>query len=147
MRAWRVTSERLIRCLPLASTLTDCDVIQNHRYGDAWKHDLDCCNATVLTAVKRALDAEDIPIHWIQMDDWWYKGYLPSGGGVYCTMDWQPWSVKAALSCVCAAPVPLAEPVSVCPECSSAHHTHPPVRMSTHPPIRTCVARLQPRRS
>ena len=25
------------------------------------------------------------------MDDWWYNGYLPKGGEVFCAMDWQPW--------------------------------------------------------
>lgn len=39
-------------------------------YGDAWGHDLDCCNASVLRRVK-GLDAAKVPIHWIQMYDWW----------------------------------------------------------------------------
>ena len=60
-------------------------------YGDAWGHDLDCCNETVLRAVKRGLDAQHVPIHWVQLDDWWYKGFMPEGGGVYCTEEWVPW--------------------------------------------------------
>lgn len=69
-------------------------------YGDAWgsvhqpdvaAHNLDCCNETVLRSVLAGLEAAAVPIGWIQMDDWWYKGYLPVGGGVFCTEDWQPW--------------------------------------------------------
>jgi hypothetical protein len=31
-------------------------------------------------------------VHVLHMaDDWWYTGYFPSGGGVFCTHDWTPW--------------------------------------------------------
>ena len=67
-------------------------------YGDAWgplgqKHggDLSCCNETVMRNVTAGLEAQNIPYQWIQMDDWWYTGYLPPGGGVFCTHDWTPW--------------------------------------------------------
>lgn len=62
-----------------------------HRYGDAWGHDLSCCNRSVLRSVLQKLETARVPVGWIQLDDWWYRGYSPSGGGVYCTMDWKPW--------------------------------------------------------
>ena len=60
-------------------------------YGDAWGHNLDCCNQTVLRNVISGLEIANVPIGWIQMDDWWYKGYMPIGGGVFCAHDWLPW--------------------------------------------------------
>jgi hypothetical protein len=56
--------------------------------GDAWgakgqKHggNLSCCNETVMKSVTAGLEAQNIPYNWIQMDDWWYTGYFPTGGG------------------------------------------------------------------
>ena len=61
-------------------------------YGDAYGHDIDaCCNATTLAGVLTSLEAQAVPISWVQMDDWWYKGFKPRGGGVFCTDDWRPW--------------------------------------------------------
>ena len=36
-------------------------------YGDAWGHNLDCCNETVMHGVLHGLHAAHVPIHWIQV--------------------------------------------------------------------------------
>jgi len=68
-------------------------------YGDAWGDtgrfpgptQLECCNSSVMRNVLGGLKAARVPIGWIQIDDWWYVGHTPEGGGVFCTMDWRPW--------------------------------------------------------
>ena len=69
------------------------NVSQNgaYYYGDAYHqhvHDgtsadadynLTCCSKTKLIAAKRALDADSVPISYVQLDDWWYvRGSSPA---------------------------------------------------------------------
>ena len=51
---------------------------KQHRYDhynrDMRENDMSCCNETVMKRVLRGLDSEhlNVPVSWIQMDDWWY---------------------------------------------------------------------------
>ena len=108
-------------------------------YGDAWgllgqKHggNLDCCNESVMRSVTAGLAAQNIPYNWIQMDDWWYTGYFPSGGGVFCTHDWTPWphafpggldAVQTKLPLVCGRP---RTSTALLPLCAASVCAFPP---------------------
>eukprot|EP00937_MAST-01D_sp_MAST-1D-sp2_P001128 g1128.t1 len=73
-------------------------------YGDAYPqhHDvigdtnpdynLTCCSKDKLLAAKRALDADALPMAYVQLDDWWYHGPHPVrnfSGGVKCVRRWE----------------------------------------------------------
>ena len=53
-------------------------------YGDDWpgattpSQNLSCCSLDKFKEVRQGLDKVNIPIRYMQMDDWWYKGLHPS---------------------------------------------------------------------
>jgi hypothetical protein len=49
-------------------------------YGDAWQHEITtCCNESLFLEANAALQRESIPVHFWQLDDWWYPGYMIPG--------------------------------------------------------------------
>ena len=71
-------------------------------YGDDWQgatspsQNLTCCSLEEFKAVRQGLDKLNVPIRYMQMDDWWYKGLHPSEysnvgwGGVKAVQHWEP---------------------------------------------------------
>lgn len=67
-------------------------------YGDAYPqqnpgvdYNLSCCTKAKLLAAKTALDADRVPIRYLQLDDWWYHGPHPAENfhGVKCVDLWE----------------------------------------------------------
>eukprot|EP01084_Bolivina_argentea_P134746 237573_1 len=69
-------------------------------YGDSYPGEgsmnLSCCSLDKLKDTKQKLDAQGVPVQYIQMDDWWYAGRRPQQigkggwGGVKGVSHWQP---------------------------------------------------------
>lgn len=44
-------------------------------YSDIYDHAPSCCNHSVLVAAVQKMVADGVPIRYVQMDDWWYRGH------------------------------------------------------------------------
>lgn len=101
MRAAHTTRKVADRAVSKVGYWTDNGA---YYYGDAYPQhngvpgnmtddfNLTCCTKTKLMAAKTALDADHVPIAYLQLDDWWYHGPHPAlnpVGGVKCVSKWE----------------------------------------------------------